>query len=102
MTDNAAILDVLEHSRFPLRAVAVVNKSVTDEELQRMDLLGVRGLRLNLRNDNGSSVDSAPRLAARIAKYGWHLQFRINSADFVDMKPLLKALPVDIVIDHIG
>jgi 2-pyrone-4,6-dicarboxylate lactonase len=102
MQDNAAILAALEEAWFPLRAVAVVNETVTDAELKRMDELGVRGLRLNLRNDNGSTVESVPKLAARIAKYGWHMQFRIKSADFVAMKPLMKSLPVDIVIDHFG
>lgn len=102
MTDNTLILDALAAAQFPLRAVAVVTEAVTDAELKRMDELGVRGLRLNLRNDNGASAASAPRLAARIARYGWHLQFRINSSDFVSMAPLLKALPVDFVIDHIG
>jgi predicted TIM-barrel fold metal-dependent hydrolase len=102
MQDNAVILDALQEARFPLRAVAVVNETVTDAELKRMNELGVRGLRLNLRNDNGSTVESVPKLAARIAKYGWHMQFRIKSADFVAMKPLMQSLPVDIVIDHIG
>ena len=102
MTDNAVILDALAENKFPFRAVAVVNDGVTDAELARMHALGVRGLRLNLRNANGVPGDLAPRIAARIAKYGWHLQFRINAEDFVSIGPMLRALPGDFVLDHMG
>jgi predicted TIM-barrel fold metal-dependent hydrolase len=102
MTDNAVILDALAENKFPFRAVAVINDGVTDAELARMHALGVRGLRLNLRNANGVPGDLAPRIAGRIAKYGWHLQFRINAEDFVSIGPMLRALPVDFVIDHMG
>jgi len=102
MTDNSAMLDALIESDFSLRGVAVVTETVTDAELRRMHEAGVRGLRLNLRFENGASAAAAPLLAKRVAPFGWHLQFRINSGDFVEMKPLLESLPVDIVIDHIG
>lgn len=102
MTDNAVILDALAQADFPLRAVAVVNDTVTDAELARMHQLGVRGLRINLRNANGAPADIAPRLAARVAPLGWHLQFRINADDFAEIGPMLRKLPVDFVIDHIG
>lgn len=102
MTDNRVILDALARQAFPLRAVAVVDDTASDAELKRMDVLGVRGLRLNLRHSNGVPADIAPRMAARIAPLGWHLQFRIDSRDFVAVEQLLRALPVDVVIDHIG
>jgi 2-pyrone-4,6-dicarboxylate lactonase len=102
MTDNTALLDALAETRFPLRGVAVVDETVTDAELARMDALGVRGLRLNLRFENGAPGDIAPRLAARVAPLRWHLQFRINAEDFPSIEPMLDAMPVDVVIDHIG
>lgn len=102
MTDNSALLDALRETDFPLRGVAVVTDNVTDRELQAMHALGVRGLRLNLRFEAGVPPETAPRLAARIAPLGWHLQFRINPGDFVNVEPMLERLPVDIVIDHMG
>ena len=102
MTDNTVILDALAENKFPFRAVTVVNDEVSDAELARMHKLGVRGLRLNLRNSNGAAGDLAPRLAARIAPLGWHLQFRINAEDFTAIGPMLRALPCDFIIDHIG
>lgn len=102
MTDNTVILDALAENKFPFRAVAVVNDAVSDAELAHMHKLGVRGLRLNLRNSNGAPGDLAPRLAARIAPMGWHLQFRINAEDFTAIGPMLRALPCDFIIDHMG
>jgi 2-pyrone-4,6-dicarboxylate lactonase len=102
MTDNSALLDALVDQRFPLRGVAVVDGTVSDGELERMNALGVRGLRLNLRFANGAPVEAAPRLAARIAPLRWHLQFRINAEDFPSVEAMLDAMPVDVVIDHIG
>ena len=101
MTDNSVILDALAEQRFPLRAVAAVNDSVSDAELERMNALGVRGLRISFRNDNGATPAMAPRLAERIAPFGWHLQFHINGTDFETARPLFEKLSVDIVLDHI-
>src|SRR5262245_34441677 len=102
MTENVALLDALALKRFPLRGVVVVEPSVTDAELERMNALGVRGIRLNLRFENGASADVAPVLAKRIAPLGWHLQFRIDAKDFPTVESMLQSLPVDIVVDHIG
>jgi 2-pyrone-4,6-dicarboxylate lactonase len=102
MTDNSRLLDALRETNFPLRGIAVVNDNVTDKELEEMHAAGVRGLRLNLRFENGAPTDVAPQLARRIAPLGWHLQFRINPEDFVNVEPMIEKLPVSIVIDHIG
>jgi 2-pyrone-4,6-dicarboxylate lactonase len=101
MTDNSVILDTLAANRFPLRAV-VVFEDVSDRELERMHELGVRGVRLNLRHAAGVSGDIAPRMAERIKPLGWHLQFRLDPDDFVNVEPMIRQLPVDVVIDHMG
>jgi 2-pyrone-4,6-dicarboxylate lactonase len=102
MTDNTALLDALKETDFDLRGIAVVNADVTDAELERMHALGVRGLRLNLRFENGATADIAPALARRVAPLGWHLQFRIMSENYPDVLRMLDTMPVDIVVDHIG
>jgi 2-pyrone-4,6-dicarboxylate lactonase len=102
MTDNTALLDGLVESPIPMRGIAVVGADVTDAELERMHVAGVRGLRLNLRHDNGVGADIAPALARRIAPLGWHLQFRIMSENYDSVLRSLDDLAVDIVVDHIG
>ncbi len=102
MTNNSALLDGLKQAPIPMRGIAVVGARVSDAELERMHALGVRGLRLNLRVDAGVDGDAAPALAHRIAPLGWHLQFRIMSEHFDGVRRMLDALPVDIVVDHLG
>jgi 2-pyrone-4,6-dicarboxylate lactonase len=102
MTDNTALLDGLAESPISMRGIAVVGADVTDTELERMHKVGVRGLRLNLRFDNGVGADIAPALARRIAPLGWHLQFRIMSENYASVLRMLDELAVDIVVDHIG
>ena len=102
MTDNTALLDGLAEATMPMRGIAVVGDKVGDRELERMHALGVRGLRLNLRFDNGVGADIAPALARRIAPLGWHLQFRIMSENYPAVLRMLDDLAVDIVVDHIG
>ena len=95
-TDNAAMCEALASAKGSLRGIAVVDEAVTDNELGRMHQLGVRGLRLR-------AADAfALKIAARIALLGWHIQFRVSNENFGEVEPLLKKLPVDIVVDHIG
>jgi 2-pyrone-4,6-dicarboxylate lactonase len=102
MTDNSVLLDALAEKRCPLRGIAVFNADISDRELERMHVLGVRGVRLNLRHATGVSGDIAPRMAERIKPLGWHIQFRINPEEFVTVESVLKKLPVDYIIDHMG
>jgi 2-pyrone-4,6-dicarboxylate lactonase len=101
MTDNSVILDALAEKRFPLRAVVAVTDEVSDEELERMHALGVRGVRINFRNPNGPTPDMAPRIAEKISQLGWHLQLHISGTEFASAIPLFEKLGVDIVLDHI-
>jgi predicted TIM-barrel fold metal-dependent hydrolase len=95
------LAQALALKRFPLRAVAAVSDDVSDAELARMNALGVRGVRINFRNNNAATPDMAPRLVERIAPLGWHLQVHINGKDFAAAVPLLEDLAVDVVLDHI-
>jgi predicted TIM-barrel fold metal-dependent hydrolase len=107
--DNSAVLDALSRRPDVLRAVAVVREDVSTEELRRMDQLGVRGVRVNQKfNDGrkhlvaGMSLDAFERTAARFADLGWHLQLWIDARDLPEFLPRLRALPVPVVIDHMG
>jgi predicted TIM-barrel fold metal-dependent hydrolase len=101
-TDNSLLVDALASKTFALRGIAVVDDDISDAELERLNAAGVRGVRLNLRKGSTSPAEIAPRFAARVAPFGWHLQFRIRPEDFTAARPMIEALPVDVVIDHFG
>lgn len=100
-TDNRAMVDAL--ARYPkrFRGVAVVARDVTDAELDLLHRHGVRGVRANLLNRGGISLDDALALAPRLAARGWHLQLQIDVSTFAAFDAL-EGLPLDVVVDHFG
>ena len=106
-TDNTAVAEALGTTAatqtFELRAVAVVDPTITDRELERLHALGFRGVRINLGSTTpGLTLADAPRLAARIKPLGWHLQFYADFRANPALESELAQFDIDIVIDHFG
>ena len=104
--DNVAILDGMAalNAEKPNRARAVVaiGLDTTDDDLAALDAKGVRGVRLNTDNKGGMPIAMAeiPELAARIAPFGWHLEFLFPGKDIVELMPVFTALAVPMSIAH--
>jgi predicted TIM-barrel fold metal-dependent hydrolase len=85
------------------RGVCVVNSSISDAELRALDRAGVRGVRIQFgvgRPPIGE--DEIAPLARRIAPLGWHLQFNLLPDQLVRLEKEIAALPVPVIIDHLG
>ncbi len=103
--DNRRMLDAVARQPKRLRAVAAVDAAVTDAELARLDKAGVRGIRVNLVDKGGMPFESftdVVRMAERIARLGWHLELLVHAHDYPDFARTMRALPVDIVVGHLG
>jgi predicted TIM-barrel fold metal-dependent hydrolase len=102
-TDNECSLDAAE--RFGLdraRVVAVIDDSFDEAALRAMHARGTRGVRFNAVSGNGTPLDQLDTLARRIAPLGWHLQVYAEGRQLPELAPRLAALPVPVVIDHMG
>jgi D-galactarolactone isomerase len=99
---NDGLIEALGECGPTARGVAVVNTSVTDAELKRLDAARVRGIRFNLATGGATSVDMLEPLAKRIAPMGWHVQMNANADVIVANKDLLNRLPCQIVFDHLA
>jgi 2-pyrone-4,6-dicarboxylate lactonase len=102
-TDNAATLNGIAESNGRARGVAVVDPAISEAELQSLHDGGIRGIRFNFLK---RLVDNAPKdkfleVAARLPK-GWHVVVYFEADILEEMRPFLAALPVPIVIDHMG
>jgi predicted TIM-barrel fold metal-dependent hydrolase len=80
----------------------VVNSKVTDAELKTLHAAGTRGVRVQFGLGNPVGPDEVTPLARRIAALGWHIQFNMPPEQLVAMEVQLLALPVPVIIDHLG
>jgi 2-pyrone-4,6-dicarboxylate lactonase len=102
-TDNAATLDAIARSDGRARGVAVVDPAISDEELAKLHAGGIRGIRFNFLK---RLVDDAPKdrfldVAGRLPR-GWHVVVYFEADILEDLRPFLDAIPVPLVIDHMG
>ena len=101
-TDNRCTLDAMAQLGSTARAVAVVDTTVSDAELQRLSGLGVRGIRFNLVQAGATTVDMIEPLSARVNELGWHIQIHMLGDQIVQIESLLQRVPSPIVFDHMG
>lgn len=101
-TDNRYMREVLARHTDRLRGVAVIDAQVSTAELEQMHTEGVRGVRINALFRGGVALDSMEQIAARIAPFGWHMQFLIDVTHGVELLPRIARLGCEVVIDHMG
>ncbi len=101
-TDNACTREAVEALGARGRGVAVIDDATDDRELDRLHDAGFRGTRFNLVSKGGVSAELLERTAARIAERGWHIQVFATPKALVEMADRLSALPVEVVVDHLG
>jgi predicted TIM-barrel fold metal-dependent hydrolase len=104
-TDNSCMLDAM--ARWPgARGVAVLDDSAGEDALDALDEAGVRGLRVNVATAGTVTVEEVQarlRSTARLCEhYGWHVQMFVPAAMIAPLAPMLRTLPVAVVIDHFG
>jgi 2-pyrone-4,6-dicarboxylate lactonase len=104
-TDNACTLDGIAQVG-NARGVAVLPDKVPTGELDALHKQGIRGLRINIATVGGAPLDEIKTkvtAAAKLAEtHGWHVQLFVAAEVIEPIAPLLRALPVDSVIDHFG
>jgi predicted TIM-barrel fold metal-dependent hydrolase len=103
-TDNRAMLDALASDPRRYRGVALIDDSFSDRDLERMHEAGVRGARFNFVRSLGGHPDMAVfhRTVERIKALGWHVVLHFSGPDIPELSPIIRALPVPFVIDHMG
>ena len=84
------------------RGVAVVDTTVTDAELKRLNDLGVRGIRFNLVQSGATTIDMLEPLSKRVNDLGWHVQIHTLGDEIVETADLLQRPPSPIVFDHMA
>lgn len=102
--DNSAAADAIAARAGRYLGVALARPDVDARGIASLHAQGFRGVRFNYMAHlaPGASAEELRALAARLADAGWHLQIHMEAGLIADMAPLLAALPVPVVIDHMG
>lgn len=103
-TDNRALLDAMSWSQGAWRGVAIVDREVTDAELEALHAGGVRGVRFNFVAHLGGAPDleAVRSVLARMERLGWHVELHLDAQDIEVYRSFLLGLRVPFIIDHMG
>ena len=100
-TDLAATADGLARLGDRARALAVVAPDIDDGTLRDLDKLGFCGVRFAPVLLGGDPMPIIQAFAPRAARLSWHIDLFIDGPrEMTSMLPGLKALDVDLVLDH--
>src|SRR6516164_2380938 len=88
-TDNRVTLDAMAQIGATARGVAVVDTSVSDAELKRLNDLGIRGIRFNLVQAGATTAEMIEPLSKRINDLGWHIQIHMKGEQIAGIEDLL-------------
>ena len=102
-SDNSATLDAIAKSNGKARGVAVVDPAISEDQLAALHEGGMRGIRFNFLK---RLVDNAPKdkflEVSRRLPAGWHVVIYFEADILDELRPFLDAIPVPLVIDHMG
>ncbi len=102
--DNRCLVDSLKMLEGAGRGVAVLKRSVTDEQLRTLDGAGVRGIRINVESSSGSDAANLQAelkfWSNKLASLGWHIQLFASQALIQQCACAIRQLAVDVVLDH--
>lgn len=108
-TDNSCMLDGMKRVGPRARGVIALDPALGMSALHGLDGRGVRGVRVNVSPYQGYDAALPARVAAeaeqtarRIAGLGWHLDFLAPGWLIAELLPVLRALPVDFSVAHMG
>ena len=101
-TDNSVLLEALATRPQHLRGIVVVPPETDEKALGNLDQLGVRGIRINLRNKGGIGLDAFTALAPKVRALGWHVQFQTGPEAIATVSELATQHDIVAVIDHLA
>jgi predicted TIM-barrel fold metal-dependent hydrolase len=100
--DNRATTDALARMAGAFCGIALVRPEIEDATLKGLAAAGIRGIRINLEFPGETGVAEVEAMAPRLAALGWHVQMLVQAERLPGIAARLRALPIDVVIDHMG
>ena len=107
-TDNKLLLQSLSQLKGKGRAVVSIDaETISDSDVDEMHVLGVRGIRINLKSTSQNKskeelVATVRSYVQKIHRFKWAIQLHIGLSDIAKIANELPKLGVPVVIDHLA
>jgi len=100
--DNRIMEDAVAQFGDAARMVVVVPADANARSIRAFDDRGGRGVRAYMLQGGHYRWDQLQDIGRLIEPFGWHLQVQLDGRALTDVEALLRKLPCDLVIDHVG
>jgi len=103
-SDHSALVDLLAAGKGRYRGVALLQPSMRQEEVDRLDDAGVRGVRLHFFPRLGAPMPLADmrKVIELVEPNGWHIAIHTGGDGLVELYDFIRSIDAPVVIDHIG
>ena len=100
--DQAYLVDALSTLGPRFVGVTQLPATVGDDEVLRLDALGVRAVRFNIRRGGSEGIEHLEEMARRVYELArWHVELYVDSCELAGLTATLAGLPA-VSIDHLG
>ncbi|MGH1486006.1 MAG: amidohydrolase family protein [Cellvibrionaceae bacterium] len=100
--DQTYLIDALKTLGPSFVGVTQLPASVTDNEIEQLNNVGVKAVRFNLKRGGSEGLAHLESMARRVFDIcGWHVELYVDSKDLEALYPSLITLP-SVSIDHLG
>jgi len=101
-TDNSYLVDCVKQNAGRLRGIAVVDPTISSQDILALDKAGIVGIRLNLVGQPLPDLTAAEwkTLLANLKSADWQVEIQRNASDLVGLVPQLLDAGVAVVLDH--
>jgi len=103
-SDNSAMLAAIASGNGRYRGVCNAKLSFTEKDFAKLHDGGVRGVRFNFVKHLGGApdLDAMRHIIDRVRHLPWHVELHFDARDLLEYEAVIDAIPMPVVIDHMG
>jgi predicted TIM-barrel fold metal-dependent hydrolase len=100
--DQSYLIDALQTLGENFVGVTQIPYDTPDDEIIRLNRLGVKAIRFNVKRGGSEDLSRLDYLARRVYELvGWHTELYIDSSSLTEITTIIEKLPA-VSIDHLG
>lgn len=102
--DNRAMLDAIRTSDGHYRGVCNASDEFSADFFRELHDGGIRGVRFNFVKHLGGApnLDKMWTIIDRVGDLPWHVELHFDAKDLLEYESVIDAIPLPVVIDHMG